>query len=303
MMRKHILVYMVCLFCAAVSYGQQTPLYSMYMFNEFAYNPAVAGLSKYAHAQVNNRYQFVGIENAPITATITLTGKLSTQPMGWGGMIYNDSQGAFSKFGVYGAYSYHVKVNRYSKLALGLNVGVIKYAIDLSKIQFLEEETCLDESIYSSVRPDATFGVYYDMRHYFVGISVDQLFNNRIEIYDDTLVVDNAMNRFKSHLNMMVGCKFDISKTIKFDASVVARKVYASPWQFEGSVRATYHEAIFGGVSYRTQDAMVLFLGYTYREAFTFGYSYDMTYSKLKEGSRGAHEVFMSFDFKPRGKE
>lgn len=302
-MMKKLMLYILLLVFAATAYGQQTPLYSMYMFNEFAYNPAVAGLSKYARAQVNNRYQFVGIENAPITATITLTGKLNTLPMGWGGMIYNDSQGAFSKFGVYGAYSYHVNMSRYSKLAFGLNIGVIKYAIDLSKIQFLDEETNLDESVYSSIRPDATFGVYYDMRRYFVGISVDQLFNNRIEIYDDTLVVDNAMNRFKSHLNMMAGCKLNISPSLKFNASVVVRKVYASPWQFEASARVTYKETIWGGISYRTQDAYVLSLGYTYREAFTFGYAYDITYSKLKVGSRGAHEVFLSFEFKQRGKE
>lgn len=275
----------------------------MYMFNEFAYNPAVAGMSKYAHAQVNNRYQFVGIENAPITATITLTGKITSHPMGWGGMIYNDSQGAFSKFGVYGAYAYQMRVSRHSKLSLGLNVGVIKYAVDMTKIKFLDEEESLTESLYKSIRPDATFGLYYDMRRYFIGVSADQLFNNRIELYDDSVVVDNTMNRFKSHLNFMAGCRYALSKTVKFEGSVVARKVYAAPWQFEVTPRITYRETIWGGVSYRTQDAVVLFVGYTYREAFTFGYSYDITYSKLNIGSRGAHEVYLSFDFKPRSAE
>ncbi len=288
---------------AANVFAQQTPLYSMYMFNEFAYNPAVAGLEKYCHAQVNNRYQFVGIENAPITATITLNGRIKSQPMGWGGMIFNDSQGAFSKFGVYGAYAYHIRTSKISDLSFGLNIGVMKYAIDMSKIRFLEEEVNLNESMYTSVRPDASFGMYYDMRHYFFGFSVDQLFNNRIEVYDDTLAIDNTLNRFKSHLNLMAGCRFDISNNLKSESSLVARKVYAAPWQFELSTRVTYRETIWGGMSFRTEDAVVLFLGYTYRQAFSFGYSYDITYSKLKVGSRGAHEVFLSFEFKPRDKE
>lgn len=275
----------------------------MYMFNEFAYNPAVAGLSNYSKAQVNNRYQFVGIENAPITATITLNGKVSTMPMGWGGMIYNDSQGAFGKLGFYGAYAYNMKVGRASRLSFGLNVGVIRYAIDMSKIQFAEEEQNLNESMYKSIRPDATFGMYYDMRHYFVGFSVDQLFNNRIEIYDDTLLVDNTLNRFKSHLNTMAGCRYKITNGLKSESSIVVRKVYAAPWQVELSSRLTYRETLWGGLSFRTEDAVVLFLGYTYREAFSFGYSYDITYSKLKSGSRGAHEIVLSFEFKPRENE
>lgn len=298
---KRILLYITFLFFGVNVFAQQTPLYSMYMFNEFSYNPAVAGLSKYCHAQVNNRYQFVGIENAPITATITLNGRIKTLPMGWGGMIFNDSQGAFSKFGVYGAYAYHFNISRYSKISMGLNVGVMKYAIDMSKIQFLDEEMNLNESMYTSVRPDASFGVYYDSKNYFVGAAVDQLFNNRIEVYDDTLAVDNTLNRFKSHLNLMIGCKYKLSESLKSESSLVARKVYAAPWQFEISSRITYKETIWGGLSYRTEDAVVLFLGYTYRQAFTFGYSYDITYSKLKVGSRGAHEVFLSFDFNPRG--
>ena len=287
---------------ASTSFAQQTPLYSMYMFNEFAYNPPVPGKNDYYTAQVNNRYQFVGIKNAPVTATITLTGKHSTLPMGWGGMIYNDSQGAFSKFGVYGAYAYHLKLPKSSKLSFGLNVGVVKYDIDMTKIHFLDEETILTESMYTSIRPDATCGLYYNTRHYFVGASVDQLFNNKIDIYDDTLAIDNTLNRFKSHLSVMGGARFDVTQQEKLETTDLARKVYAAPWQFEISGCVTYANTLWGGVSYRTEDAVAIFLGYTYRQLLSFGYSYDITYSALRQGSRGAHEAFLSVKFDKKKK-
>ena len=299
---KRFILYIVLSLVAAVSYAQQTPLYSMYMFNEFAYNPAVAGLKDYTKAQVNNRYQFVGIENAPVTATISLTGKMNAHPMGWGGLIYNDSQGAFSKFGVYGAYAYQIRIGTFTKLSLGLNVGMIKYTIDMSKIQFMDEEMNLNESMYRSIRPDATFGVYYDMRRAFFGASADQLFNNRIEIYD-SVASDNALNRFKSHLNFMGGWRHKVSNSLRIESAVVARKVISVPWQFEVSSRMIYREAIWAGASFRSQDAVVLFLGYSYREMLSFGYSYDITYSKLKNGSRGAHEFFLAINFKQIEKE
>lgn len=295
-MKKYIL-YIVFVLISCRAFAQQTPLYSMYMFNEFAVNPAVTSLQTYTKAQVNNRYQFVGIENAPITATITLTGKVKTHPMGWGGMIYNDSQGAFSKFGVYGGYSYCLKTGRNSKLALGLSVGLIKYSVDMTKIRFLEEETNLNESLYSSIRPDATFGLYYKFRRYFIGVSADQLFNNQIDMYDDTLAVDNTLNRFKSHLNIMLGSEYKITRNFISESSIVARKVYASPWQVEVSTRVTYRKSLWGGLSYRTEDAVVLFLGYTYRGMISFGYAYDITYSKLNAGSHGSHEAFLSIKF------
>jgi len=300
---KRIGLYIVFVCMMMQGFAQQTPLYSLYMFNEFAYNPALAGAKDYYEAQVNNRYQFVGIENAPVTATITLNGRLQAHPMGWGGMIYNDSQGAFTKFGVYGAYAYHLKLGRYSKLSMGLNVGVIKYSIDMTKIKFLEEEQNLNESMYRSIRPDATFGLYYDARHYFVGASLDQLFNNQIDISADTIATDNTLNRFKSHLNIMAGCNYNLAKNVDFRASVVARKVYAAPWQFEVSARVMYYNTIWAGASFRTQDAVALFAGYTYRKMISFGYSYDITYSKLKAGSRGAHEIFLSVAFDSKSKK
>lgn len=297
-MMKRLLTYILLLLSVSQVFAQQTPLYSMYMFNELSYNPAVAGRNDYCEAQVNNRYQFVGIENAPITATITLTGKLRQHPMGWGGMIYNDSQGAFSKFGVYGAYSYQLKVGEQSKLSFGLNVGLVKYAVDMTKIRFLQTEENLTEYMYTSVRPDASFGVYFDAKDYFVGLSLDQLLNNKIEVYNDTLAVDNTLNRFKSHFNLMGGYRYRISNSLLSESSVVFRKVAASPLQMELSSRVTYREVIWGGMSFRTSDAIVLFVGYTFRDLLSFGYSYDITYSGLRKASHGAHEVFLSIKFK-----
>lgn len=86
-------------------------MYTLYTFNDFLINPAIAGTKNFYEAKVNNRYQFAGIENAPVTASLSLHGRYGNLPMGVGGIVYNDSQGAFSKFGVYGAYSYILPID------------------------------------------------------------------------------------------------------------------------------------------------------------------------------------------------
>ena len=295
---KKVLIYILCSFVVTIVTAQQTPLYSLYKFNDFIVNPAIAGSNDYFLAQVNNRYQFVGIENAPVTATLSLHGRLSSQPMGLGGIIYNDSQGAFSKFGVYGAYSYILEIDKRTDLAFGLNAGVIQYKVDMTKIKFLEEEPNLNESLYKYIRPDATFGVYLKSRDYFVGVSADQLFNNKIEMVDDSLILDNsAINRITSHVSAVAGFKYELSYGFRFEPSVVIRKAAKVPPQLELTGCISYNKTVWAGVSFRTSDAVAIILGYNYRKLLNFAYAYDITYSTLRKASNGSHEVMVGIKF------
>jgi len=297
-MKKIILYSIFCLFSMTLA-AQQSPLYSLYMFNDFAINPAVAGSENCYKAQINNRYQFVGIENAPVTASLSLHGRLNESPMGIGGLIYNDSQGAFSKFGVYGAYSYIIEIDNRTDFSLGLNLGVIDYKIDLTKIKFLEEEPNLTESTYEFIRPDATFGAYLKSRDYFAGVSMDQLFNNKLEMVADSLVSDNsAINRITSHVSLVGGLKYKLSYGFDFEPTVLIRKAPKTPVQAEISGRLTYQKTAWAGVSVRSSDAVALLIGYNYRKLFTFAYAYDITYSALRKASNGSHEVIIGIKFK-----
>ncbi|MGZ4086135.1 MAG: type IX secretion system membrane protein PorP/SprF, partial [Bacteroidia bacterium] len=56
------------------SKAQQLPQYTQYMLNELAINPAVAGKDQYADMRSNNRYQWVGITDAPRTYMFTAHG-------------------------------------------------------------------------------------------------------------------------------------------------------------------------------------------------------------------------------------
>jgi len=286
------------MFCASNIFAQQTPLYSLYTFNSFNINPAVATANNYYTAQINNRYQFIGIENAPITATLNVYGPSKTMPMAWGGTIFNDSQGALGKFGVYGSYAYELPLTADIDLSMGLHAGVIQYTVDMTKVKFLDEETRIDENTYTSIKPDATLGFYAHSKDYFVGLSFDQLFNNKIQIIEDTLVVNETpLNRLKTHYTLVGGYNVRLSSKIMLEPTIVFRKTAKAPMQVELTGKVSYNKIAWGGATVRSSDAVVILIGYNYRNSISFGYGYDITYSALRKDTGGAHEVMIAFNF------
>jgi type IX secretion system PorP/SprF family membrane protein len=70
------------------------------------------------------------------------------------------------------------------------------------------------------------------------------------------------------------------------------------PVQIDLGARVFYKNKIWVGATYRTKDAIAAMLGYTHKENLTFGYSYDITTSNLKNYNNGTHELIIALRFK-----
>ena len=64
--------------------AQQLPQYSNYMINDYVLNPAVAGNNNYFEGKSDNRYQWIGITDAPRTYMLSVHGPHKNQKMGFG---------------------------------------------------------------------------------------------------------------------------------------------------------------------------------------------------------------------------
>jgi hypothetical protein len=62
------------------------------------------------------------------------------------------------------------------------------------------------------------------------------------------------------------------------------------------------HGPITAGVWYRTRDAFIALIGFQ-TEKFKFGYSYDVTTSKLTTATAGSHEISMQLQFNCKPKK
>ena len=117
-----------------LSQAQQMPHYSQYMFNDFCINPAIAGTKSYQPIMVMIRNQWVGLDDAPRTQTLSLHGSW-IKNTGIGGMIINDVTGPAHQTGIQLAYAYHILLKGESYLSLGISGTLAQYVLDKDAIE------------------------------------------------------------------------------------------------------------------------------------------------------------------------
>ena len=290
-LRLHIILLFVC-FTVLVK-AQQTPLYSQYMMNRYAMNPALTGTYEYFKVASNYRHQWVGITDAPRTYILSVHGPHKYKNFGLGGMIFSDVTGPTSRTGLALSYAYHMRVGLKQKVSLGLSGGILQYKLDGTKVTLLDPgDLVLTNTLMSTLVPDFGFGAYwFEDDKFYLGISTPQFIQNRLQFFDNST---QTLSRLKAHFLINGGYNFTINDVFDLEASGLIKYVWPVIPQLDLGLKGTYNKTIFLGLVYRTQDAYSVILGYnTPDQRFSFGYSYDMIYTNLANHTSGTHELMI----------
>ena len=126
---KKLSLLFVSIFIGSMLCAQQIPQLSQFMINDFAVNPAIAGMNDYYQIKTSVRNQWVGIEDAPKTTLLSIYGR-SSDHVGLGGSVFNDQVGPTSRAGAALTYAYHLNISQDVKLSLALSGGFTQFKID-----------------------------------------------------------------------------------------------------------------------------------------------------------------------------
>ncbi len=288
---KRILILLSILLMSLNVQAQQWPLYSQYMFNQFILNPAVAGSDEKIPVVATVRRQWQGIQNAPVTQSLSAHA-YTGQYVGLGINIFNEVAGPSRRTGLSFSAARHFLVNKSSDtwFSFGLSGIFYQYGFDPSKLHFDQpNDPVITTAAISKLIPDAAAGVYLYNAHYYVGLSVQNLFHTPVNLFD---IADRNYNPSSRVYFLSAGYEFVISDHLSIQPSTLVRKVYAAPYQVDLNVKATIVNHFTAGVSYRTSDAVVLLVGANIPKVFV-GYSYDITLNPLKSYSKGTHEIYV----------
>lgn len=274
--------------------AQQMPQYTQYMFNDFVFNPALAGVHDYFQIRTNHRFQWVGLLDPPMTNSISFYGPHAKQPMGYGGYVYNDVTGPTSRTGVTGAYAYNIAVTGDIRLSMGISASVMQYRVDGTQLNPADvSDPAILSVVSTSYLPDAGLGLYMYSDQFYVGLSVAQLLNNNIKIFDNK----DGVNRLKTHINLIGAYHFHIDDNWMIEPSVMLKGTAPKQLSFDLTARVEWQKMLWAGVSYRNQDAIAILLGYSFDETLFFGYSYDIGISELSKYNTGSHEIMIGYRF------
>lgn len=292
-MKKRYLHIILFLLLTQVSFAQQTPLYSQYMFNPFVINPAFTGTNDGFEVMSNYRHQWVGITDAPKTYILTLHGPHKFKNYGIGGTVFSDVTGPTSRTGVGLSYAYHFKLSQETKVSLGLSGGLLQFKLDGTKVTLADQgDAVLTNSMLTAFVPDFGFGAkIYKANKYYFGISIPQFIQNRLQFMDTQA---QSLSKLTSHIFINGAYRFSMGDNFSVEPSVLVK--YAPPVmpQIDLGSKIIYNDIIHLGFVFRSQDAYSVLLGYTTPDQkLGFGYAYDLLHSNLRGYSAGTHEIMI----------
>jgi type IX secretion system PorP/SprF family membrane protein len=291
---KRLIYIVALLYIGLGAMAQQSPHYTQYMFNDFVINPAIAGVFDYYQIRTNHRFQWAGITDPPLTNSLSIYGPHAKLPMGFGGYIYNDATGPTSRTGITGAYAYNVEINKDIRISGGLSMGLQQYKLDGTQLTAKDlTDLKIQPVVFSTYIPDASIGFYAYADEWYAGLSIAQLFNNNLKIFEEK----SGLNKLKSHFYLTGGYKYKIDRDFTVEPSVIIKGTAPKVFQFDISSRVIYQEMVWGGLSYRLKDAISVLVGYIHDEKFYFGYAYDIGVSDLRKYNSGTHEIMIGYRF------
>jgi len=290
----HIALVVFAVFIGNICHGQQDPMYSMYMFDKALINPAYTGSSDWAVGTIKHRQQFVGMDGSPSTQTLNFHMPISRRRIGVGVKVINDEIAVMRNLNATLFGAYHLNFAK-GKLSAGLELGLYNRSINYQDLFLVElGDNAIPMGATSATVPDAGWGIYYQKKQFYAGISQHHVF----PIKFDEGLGGNNQSRLYPHFNLLVGNVFSINKKWSIDPSLLMKTVQGAPMQLDINATAYYKDKIGLGLQYRTGDAFVALFRIEPIEGLRIAYAYDTTISGLSTYSGGAHEIILSYGIK-----
>ncbi|MBL8002833.1 MAG: type IX secretion system membrane protein PorP/SprF [Flavobacteriales bacterium] len=275
--------------------AQQIAQYTQYVFNHFAVNPAVAGSKDCLDVRLGYRKQWVGFKDAPVTAWASLHGAIRPKGKpyqqnrhGIGAFIEADDAGPIGYTHFLLAYAYHIQTGKERYLSFGTFAGMKQFKLDVASLTLNNyNDPVVDSKGSVNVYPMVSPGVWLYGKQGWTGLSFFQLLGNPIP----DVGVDA---RFTRHYLFSTGRRFRLSKEFALVPSTLVKMSPGSPLAIDLNASLDWRRKLSFGVGYRNQDAMTFMLRVPFLQYFSFGYSYDITTSKLKVASSNTHEFILA---------
>lgn len=299
-MKKILFIVLAGIVLCIDANAQQDPQFSQNMYNRLFPNPGVAGTNGNICATVLGREQWVGFEGQPGTYLFSAHAPVSLLHGGVGLSVAQDQIGEFQDFHLKLAYSFHLDLpSTGGQLGLGLGLGMLNRSIgsNWTAIDDIVADPSIPHNGMSATAFDLDFGAYFTNDDLYAGISTTHLSAPTLEGVGSV--------ELKRHYYLMAGYNYDrLLPNVVFQPSIFVKSDGASS-QIDFNISAVYNNLLWGGITYRHQDAIIPMVGVDYQlggsglagGTLRLGYAYDATISLIRTGSSGSHELLLNYCF------
>ncbi|WP_069659957.1 PorP/SprF family type IX secretion system membrane protein [Arcticibacter eurypsychrophilus] len=298
MKRLKKLVGALCLLGCAISVdAQQNAMYTQYMFNTLAINPAYAGSRNVVSATALHRSQWSGLEGAPKTTSFTIDAPFNNKKVGLGLQLLSDKLGITSTTGAALSYAYRIRMAQGS-LAFGIQGSAVQYQANYTGVDLGNSgayDPAFSENINKFLFNFGT-GVYYNSDRFYIGLSAQDLLNSRITAYE--AADDTTGGSLKNmHLFFATGYVFKVDDNLKLKPSLLIKGVKGAPLEADLNAMLWIKDVVAVGAQYRTSADVAGILEIQASPQIRIGYSYDHSVTRLRNFNTGSHEIMIRYEF------
>lgn len=289
-MRRSIIILFFITFLPQV-YSQSYPLFSQYMRNGLALNPAYAGSKETFTASLVYRQQWAGFDGSPRTQVFSAHAPMKNDKVALGLLAYNDAFGITRNTGVFANYAYRIHLEK-GVLSLGLKGGVYIQEQNLAKVQTDQpSDPVFPGNTEKFTVPNFGAGAFYYRDRFYAGLSVPGFLSSRADqIYHDF-----------NNYNFLVtsGVLFTLYRNFKFAPSFMLNYSLPSNIQLDVNGNFIFSDILWIGGSWRLQDnSVVAMMQFQITPQIGIGYSFDYTLGDLSTFNNGSHEIMLIWELR-----
>lgn len=320
-MIKYILLFFLECFALTKSFGQD-PSFTQYYSAPLYLNPAFAGTTNQHRLSVNYRNHWANLPKAFVTYGFAYDYNVKGSNSNLGFIVHTDRAGSagLQSTAVAGIYSYSIPLADGMRLMPALQVGYVTQSLDYSKLVFgdqIEFGNSNAPSTDPSLRNlggvnhfDIGSGVILYNKRTWVGFSMHHLNKPNQSVLEGESVLPM---RISLHAGMKIPMKLGPMRS-GISSSLNPSFNYRQQGKFNQLDLGLnyYYRMLMMGVWYKglplqqdmprtvNHDALAVAFGLSVNR-LSFGYSYDMTVSKLGPASTGgSHEIALILQVETR---
>lgn len=313
-MKNKLVLFITLISFYKVSVSQQDMTMSMYMFNPLFSNPATAGYQDRQWLSALGRYQWVGIDGAPKSASLSYQTPLKNENIAIGALIKYDAIGLMKNMGADLSFAYRLKLTEKTRLSIGL-MGSIFHYNDVRRDAITNQPDPTATDNITTWIPNFGAGLYLFSNRYFVGASVPHMLN--LKISDPAAsAVGTTLSKIYNHYFASAGYVFGPENGIKFKPTCFFKMSQNSSPNIDLNANLLLQERFWVGLGYRSGGDVINEVGEfkqfaglrgesiiaTFKMMATnsleIGYAYDYPLSNLNNSTSGSHEIYIGMDLK-----
>ena len=289
----------------------QDPQFTQFYANPLYLNPAFAGTARCPRVVLNYRNQWPALTGTFVTTSASYDQHVEGLGGGVGLLVTNDQagKGTLNTTTVSGIYSYQQAITRKFSIKAGFQATYFQKSLDWSKLTFGDQIDPRRGFIYNTNdvprggsvgNVDFSAGLLGYTDILYVGVAVHHLTEP-----NESLIVGTSKLPMK--ITGHAGAAIPLGMRGKYGkpkTRISPNVLYQQQAEFRQLNLGMYldHGPITAGVWYRAKDAFIALIGFQ-TEKFKFGYSYDVTTSKLTTATAGSHEVSLQLQFNCKPKK